>query len=102
MPYLLLHNVCFATAVAADVSYRGSSSFYSPGFGHAQQVNDFVLYYATELPMSCAVQMAVREMHLPGLQFRRVNTLTMDQLKPPLQHLTPFGELPVLVHQGRE
>jgi len=50
--------------------------------------------------MSCAVQMAMREMRLPGLHFRRVSTLTMDQCKPPLQQLTPFGELPVLVHQG--
>lgn len=36
------------------------------------QVAEFALYYATELPLSCAVQMAVCEMHLPHLEFRRV------------------------------
>ncbi len=60
-----------------------------------------VLYYSTELPMSAAVQVMVLEMNIPGLIFRRVETLTLQQLSPEFLRLNPFGELPVLVHQGR-
>jgi hypothetical protein len=42
-----------------------------------------VLYYSTELPMSCSVQMMVSEMmkKLP-IQFVKVNTFLMEHLQP--------------------
>ena len=51
-------------------------------------------------------QMMVAEMNLPGLVFKRVETLTLDMLKPMseggIKELNPFGELPVLTTpQGR-
>jgi hypothetical protein len=50
--------------------------------------------------------MMVAEMNLPGLVFKRVETLTLDMLKPMseggIKELNPFGELPVLTTpQGR-
>jgi hypothetical protein len=40
-----------------------------------------VLYYSTELPMSCSVQMMVAEMKLP-IQFVKVDTFLMEHLQP--------------------